>query len=441
MIALSDSSRRGFLQTSALATGALIAGGLAAGLPLAAGATLRVTQPAPGKKLRILILGGTGFIGPWMAEFAVARGHHVTLFNRGRREKFVGTTDGTEHLYGNRDPNLFAQSKVVDGKEVDDESSPKGLAELEGKKWDAVIDNSGYVPRIVKASAELLAPNVGQYVFISTLSVYADNSKPGLDESDTLATMEDPTNEEVGRYYGALKALCEQAAEKAMPGRVTNIRPGYIVGPKDSTDRFTYWPVRTSRGGEVLVPGNPTDSVQFIDVRDLADFTIRCVENKILGTFNATGPERKLPVSEMLAACLAASKATGNKGDAKFTHIPYEWLAANECPPGSLPILLPGGEGGGDYAGFHARSVAKAVAAGMKYRSTEDTCRALLEWWPEAIKLREKVAKEVEADRKAKGLPTPPQPPADRLRAGIPQEKEAELLAKWHAEQTEKKAG
>ncbi len=438
MIAFSDSSRRGFLQTSALATGALFAGGLAAGLPMAAGASLRATQPAPGKKLRILILGGTGFIGPWMAEFAVARGHHVTLFNRGQREKYLGTTDGTKTLYGNRDPNLYSQTKVVEGKEVDDDTSPKGLSELAGKKWDAVIDNSGFVPRIVKASAELLAPNVGQYLFISTLSVYADNSKPGLDESDTLSTIDDPTNEEVGKNYGALKALCEQAAETAMPGRVTNIRPGYIVGPRDATDRLTYWPVRASRGGEVLVPGNPADAVQFIDVRDLADFTIRCVENKILGTFNATGPERKLPVSEFLAACLAASKATGNKGDATFTHIPYDWLAANDRPPGALPILLPGE---GDYAGFHGRSVAKAVAAGMKYRSAEETCKAILTWWPEALKLRGKVAKEVEADRKAKGLPTPPQPPADRLRAGIPAEKEAELLAKWNAEQTQKKAG
>jgi len=381
--------------------------------------------------MRILILGGTGFIGPAMAELAIARGHHVTLFNRGRREKYLGTPDGTEHLYGNRDPNLHSQTKVVDGKEVDDGTSPKGLKELEGKKWDAVIDNSGFVPRIVKASAEVLAPNVGQYVFISTLSVYADNSKPGLDESDTLATMEDPANENVGEHYGALKALCEQAAEAAIPGKVTLIRPGYIVGPRDGTDRFTYWPVRTSRGGEVLVPGAPADAVQFIDVRDLADFTIRCVENKTIGTFNATGPERKLPVSEMLAACFAASKATGGKADATFTHIPYEWLKAHDCEPGSLPILLPNE---GEYAGFHQRSVAKAVAAGMKYRSCEETCQALLKWWPEAMALREKVAKEVDADRKAKGLPLAPQPPADRLRAGIPPEKEAELLAAWKAE-------
>lgn len=425
MIAFNHTSRREFLQSSAVAAGVLLAG---AGP--AAGAALRAGRIAPAKKLRILILGGTGFIGPWMAEFAVARGHEVTLFNRGRREKYVGVPGGVEHLYGNRDPNLHAQSKVVDGKEVEDTDSPRGLSELAGKTWDAVIDNSGYVPRIVKASAELLAPNIGQYLFISTLSVYADNSKPGLDETDTLATMDDPTSENVQRFYGPLKALCEQAAQKAMPGRVTIVRPGYIVGPKDTTDRFTYWPVRTGRGGEVLVPGKPTDPVQFIDVRDLAEFALHCLEQRTFGTFNATGPAAKLPVADLMAACLAASKATGNKGDATFIHVPYEWLADHDCPPGSLPILLPAE---GDYAGFHQRSVARAVAAGMRYRTAEDTCRALLAWWPEAVKLREKVAREVAAERAAAGLPVQTQPPADRLRAGISAEKEQSLLAVWKA--------
>lgn len=427
MFAFNQTSRRAFLRTSAAAAGVLLAG---AGL--ATGATPRAHRAAPARKLRILILGGTGFIGPWMAEFAVARGHAVTLFNRGRREKYVGAPDGVEHLYGNRDPDLHAQSKVVDGKEVEDTDSPKGLSELMGRTWDAVIDNSGYVPRVVRASAELLAPSVGQYLFISTLSVYADNSRPGLDESDALATMDDPTSENVQRFYGPLKALCEQAAEKAMPGRVTIVRPGFIVGPGDTTDRFTYWPVRTSRGGEVLVPGRATDPVQFIDVRDLAEFALHCLEQKTFGVFNATGPATKLPVGDLTAACLAASKAAGQpaRGDATFTHVPYDWLAANDCPPGTLPILLPAE---GPYAGFHQRSVARAVAAGLRHRGVEDTCRALLAWWPEAVKLREKVAREVEADRTAAGLPVQPQPPADRLRAGISAERERELLAAWHA--------
>jgi 2'-hydroxyisoflavone reductase len=414
-------ARRDFLKASAATLGALIPSGLFAA-PVAKSA----------RPLRLLILGGTGFIGPWMAEYAIARGHQVTLFNRGRREKFVGSPDRTEKLYGNRDPKLHAHSKVVDGKEIDDETSPKGLVELEGKKWDAVIDNSGYVPRIVKASAELLAPNVGQYLFISTLSVYADNSKPGLDESDTIAKIDDPANEEIQKHYGALKALCEQAAEKAMPKRVTILRPGYIVGPKDLTDRFTYWPIRTTRGGEVLVPGTPEDPVQFIDVRDLVEFAVHCVEHRTMGTFNVTGPEKKLWVGKLMEACQSASKANGDKGDAKFTYVPYDWLAMNGAPLGSLPILLPPT---GDTAGFHQRSVAAAVKAGLKYRTPEETCSALIKWWPEAVKLREKVAKEVNEDRKAKNLPAAKQPPADQLRAGLTPSAESKLLSLWHAKE------
>lgn len=423
---LSSGTRRDLLKASALAAGAVLSSGLSGGPAL--GALLAPEdkpQVAADRKLRLLILGGTGFIGPKMAELAVARGHKVTLFNRGRREKFVGTVDGVEKLYGNRDPRLHAETKVVDGKEVEDESSPKGLTELEGKKWDAVIDNSGFVPRIAKASAELLAPNVGQYLFISTLSVYADNSKPGLDESDTLATMSDPADENVQEYYGPLKALCEQAVQSAMPGRATIVRPGYIVGPGDTSDRFTYWPIRVSRGGEVLVPGNPGDPVQFIDVRDLADFTIRCVESRTFGVFNATGPERKLPVSELMAAALTASKSNGKKNETTFSYVPYEWLAANECPIGTLPILLPDE---GETAGFHQRSVAKAVAAGLKYRSAEDTCSTLIKWWPEAVELRRTVAKKVNEDRVAKGLAPASQPAAELLRAGIPPEIESKLL-------------
>lgn len=416
--------RREFLQVSASAVGAMFGGGLAAGIVAQAPAA-----PAP-RKMRILILGGTGFIGPWMAELAVSRGHQVTLFNRGRREKYIGATDGTEKLYGNRDPRLHAQTKIVDGKEVEDETSPRGLSELDGKTWDAVIDNSGYVPRIVGASAELLAPNVGQYLYISTLSVYADNSQAGRDETDPLATMDDPTSEDVGRFYGPLKALCEQAAEKAMPGRVTVLRPGYIVGPGDTTDRFTYWPVRVSRGGEVLVPGSAEDPVQFIDVRDLVAFAIHCVENHLVGIFNATGPERKLTVGELMAACLSAAKGVGSQGDAAFTYMPYDWLDSKGCPIGTLPILLPNE---GETAGFHQRSVAKGVGAGLTCRSTEETCRALLEWWPTALDLRAKVAKEVNEERKANGLAPAPAAP-EGLRAGIPPEAEAKLLAQWRGE-------
>lgn len=424
-------SRREFIKASAAASAFAIAGGLGT-RGFAAAHASGIHRRA---KLRILVLGGTGFLGPAVVDAAKARGHDVTLFNRGRREKYVGSPDGVEKLYGNRDPLKFAHSKVVDGKDVDDETSPKGLKELEGKKWDAVIDNSGYVPRIVKASAELLAPNVGQYLFISSISVYKNNDKPNKDESDEIGVMKDPTVEEMGSQfenYGPLKALCEQAAEKAMPGRVTNIRPGYIVGPRDTSDRFTYWPVRVSKGGEVLVPGTPQDIVQIIDVRDLAEFMVRCVENKTFGIFNATGPAKPLTHGETMAACLAASKATGGKADATFTYVPWEWLKNAGLPPGTLPILLPGT---GDEAGFHSRDVSKAIKAGLKFRTPQETCEAILKWWPEALALRAKVDGQQRDEAKRDGKPERPAAPTG-LRTGIPQDKEQEILAKWTADPT-----
>ncbi|QOI98971.1 MAG: NAD-dependent epimerase/dehydratase family protein [Phycisphaeraceae bacterium] len=381
------------------------------------------------KSLRILILGGTGFLGPAVVDAALKRGHSLTLFNRGRREKLVGAPDRTEKLYGNRDPDKHAQTTTIDGKEADDTASPKGLDELKGKSWDAVVDTSGYVPRIVNASASLLAQSVAQYVFISTLSVYARNDRPGLDESDELAPIADPSVESMGarfENYGPLKALCEQAAEKAMPGRVTNIRPGYIVGPLDTTDRFTYWPVRVSKGGNVLVPGAPDDPFQFIDVRDLADFIIRCIENKTVGVFNATGPTPPASNASLMAACLDASKSLGLAKDATFTYAAYETLAPLGAPPGTFPILLPAQ---GDYAGFHRRSIAKASAAGLTHRPPADTCKAILEWWPKALELRAKVDAQLREEAAAKGRPAPPPLPANPLRAGPTQDDETRWLA------------
>jgi len=418
-------TRRLFIATTASFTAAA----LASRESLARSITMTTSRAF--KPLNILILGGTGFLGPATIDAAQARGHKVTLFNRGKREKYVGVRDNTEKLYGNRDPLKHAQTKFIEGKEVEDDTSPKGLAELEGKKWDAVIDNSGYVPRIVKASAELLGPNVGQYVFISSISAYKKNDTPNMDESDEVGTMTDTTVEEMGaqfQNYGPLKVLCEQAAEAAMPGRVTNIRPGYIVGPGDTTDRFTYWPVRVSRGGQVLVPGTPEDPVQFIDVRDLAEFIIHCIETKAVGVMNATGPARPMPVADLMAACAAAARknpAGAPKEEPTFQYIPYEWLAANGVPPGSLAILLPPQ---GDTQGFHTRVVDKAVKAGLKFRSAEETCLALLKWWPEAVALRAKVAQQQIEEAKRDGRPEPKMPPADQLRTGIPAEKEAEII-------------
>lgn len=426
-------TRRGFLTTTAMmSAAAALAHANRSALATMARPHMLAPRTAP---LSILILGGTGFLGPATIDAAKARGHNVTIFNRGRREKFVGARDGVEKLYGNRDPEKHAQSKMVEGKEVEDESSPKGLDELKGKKWDAVIDNSGYVPRIVKASSELLAPNVGQYVFISTVSVYKNNDVANKDETDEIGTVSDPTVEEMGRQfenYGPLKALCEQAAEKAMPGRVTVIRPGYIVGVGDTTDRFTYWPVRISRGGEVLVPGTPQDVVQFIDVRDLSEFIITCVENKVFNVMNATGPAKPMPVGDLMNACVSAAKKTGAKDEAKLTYVPYSWLAEQGAGPGTLPILLPPE---GETAGFHTRIVDRAVKAGLKFRTAEETCRSLIEWWPQAVALREKVAKEQIEQAKKDGRPEPKMPPADQLRTGIPAEREAALLKGYAASQ------
>ncbi|HWR52002.1 MAG TPA: NAD-dependent epimerase/dehydratase family protein, partial [Bryobacteraceae bacterium] len=230
----------------------------------------RVASAAPAKK-RILILGGTGFLGPATVEAAQKRGHELTLFNRGKTRP--GLFPNIEKLQGDRDPN-----------------KGDGIKALAGRKWDVVIDNSAYYPRHVAASARLLAPNVKQYILISTLSVYKNNSIEGQDENAELATQPDPTLESMGKnyeFYGSLKALCEKAAEEAMPGRATIVRPGYIVGPDDPSGRFTYWPVRFDRGGEVLVPGSPSDPLQIIDVRDLGNWLITLAGNGTFGTFNA----------------------------------------------------------------------------------------------------------------------------------------------------------
>jgi 2'-hydroxyisoflavone reductase len=423
------STRRRFLvQTAAWAGGAvglgvLGAAGSARGLTGGFGFAPFIPGERADKPLKVLILGGTGFLGPAVIDAAQARGHSVTIFNRGKREKYVGTRDHVEKLYGNRDPEKFADEEKKEG--------PKGLEELKGKTWDAVVDTSGYFPRMVTASAEALSSSVGHYVFISTLSVYKNNDQPNKDESDELAVMADPKVEEFGAQfenYGAGKALCEKAAEAAMPGRVTSLRAGYIVGPGDTTDRFTYWPVRFSRGGEVLVPGTAKDPVQIIDVRDLADFIVRCIENRAFGVMNACGPGGTMTNGDVVAGCLAAAKKAGGQADPSATYVPYDWLTLNGSPPGSFPILLPTT---GETAGFHTRSNAKALKAGLTFRTVEDTCSALLAWWPKAVELRAKVTKQQADEAAAARRPAPKAPAADALRAGPPAKAEQELLAKW----------
>lgn len=390
-------NRRDFITTSA-------AGAAAAALsPYAAYASLgRAAKP-----MRILILGGTGFLGPHCVEACLARGHTLTLFNRGRTETRTGHTweDHPEikRLYGNRDPDKLAREDEAEGPE-----NPKGLSSLAGGDWDAVIDTSGYWPRIVGASASLLASRSKQYLFISTVSVYKSNAEVGDDTTAELATMEDPTVESFGdqfQNYGPGKALCEQATEAAMPGRVTVHRPGLIVGPGDTTGRFTYWPVRVSKGGEVLSPGTPGDPIQLIDVRDLAAWVVHCLEHRVTGVFDAVGPMApELTIGGMLQACKAASGS-----DASFTWCNDAFLEARDVSAwGHMPVWIPPR---GESAGFHQRDVSKSIAAGLTFSPIARTARDTLEWYD--------------------GLA---EDSGFRRIGGIEPGRESEVLAAWHAE-------
>jgi 2'-hydroxyisoflavone reductase len=334
----------------------------------------------------LLILGGTIFLGRHLVEAALARGHAVTLFNRGQHN--ADLFPSVEKLRGDRNGDLGA---------------------LAGRRWDAVIDTCGYVPRVARASAELLAGAVDHYTFISSISVYPSLPEPGMDESAPIGTLSDesveadgPLPEVTGETYGPLKALCEQAAEAAMPGRVLNVRPGLIIGPHDPTDRFTYWPRRIARGGEVLAPGSPEGAVQVIDARDLAEWTVRMVEGGKTGVYNATGPENPLTMRSVLETCRAVSGS-----DATLTWVDEEFLLnAGVAPWTELPLWVPAREE--SMAGFSAVNCGKAIAAGLTFRPLADIVRDTLAW---------------DATR-----------PADReMRAGLKPEREAEVLAAWRA--------
>ncbi|MFP2906259.1 SDR family oxidoreductase [Pyxidicoccus sp. 3LFB2] len=389
-------SRRGVIQGAA-AVGSLWAMGCATTGASGTGATDASAQGQGAQAAKadapksILILGGTKFLGPALVEFARSRGHTVTLFNRGKTNP--GLFPDVEKLEGDRDPN-----------------KGEGLKALQGRKWDVVVDTSGYVPRMVKASAELLAPNVGHYVFVSSISVYKNLSEYGLNESSPVATVEDETTEKVSEHYGALKALCEKAAETAMPGRVLNVRPGLIVGPDDPTDRFSYWPVRVSRGGEVLAPGDGQDPVQFIDARDLAAWIILNVERKTAGIFNATGPAQPVPMKDLLETC---KTATGS--DARFTWVDTAFLEKHKVAPWQdMPVWMPRTS---EEKGLGRVSIDKAVATGLTFRPTADTVRDTVAWF-----------KTLPPERQAK------------MGAGVTPEREKEVLAAWHQEKGSAKA-
>lgn len=328
-----------------------------------------------GQKLRVLLLGGTGFLGPHFVEALQAGGHTVTLFNRGKSNP--GLFKHLETLIGDRDGKLDA---------------------LQGRDWDVVIDDSGYVPRHVKLSADLLKDHVKQYIFVSTISVYGTFPKPGLNEDDAVAPVPYAKVEEVtGATYGGLKVGCEQVVESTYAARSTIVRPHVVVGPGDSTDRFTYWVARVARGGQVLAPGSPSDPVQFIDVRDLAAFMRRCAEQRPPGRFNACLPPGVHTIGELLDTCkrISGSNATFTWADAAFIQ------ANGMFEKGELPIWLPPT---GPFSGAALVSSARAVAQGLRFSSLERSVRDTLDWYNKRPADQQKLAAGLKPEREAELL-------------------------------------
>jgi 2'-hydroxyisoflavone reductase len=342
---------------------------------LAAGPIRAASAPA-----RVLILGGTGFIGPHFVAALLAGGHSVTVFNRGHEAAKV--PHGVVQLIGDRNGQIDA---------------------LKGHDWDAVIDNSGYTARQVRLTTELLRGHIRQYIFVSSISAYADLAKPNVDENYRLADLADPATEVVnGETYGGLKALCEHIVEQAYQAHATVIRPTYIAGPGDTTDRFTYWPVRVARGGDMLAPGSAADPVQFIDVRDLADYLRRCVEQRLVGRYNICIPPGSVTMGSLLEACRRITRA-----DTRFVWANLEFLKAQKligsdlADSRQLPIWNPPV---GEDAGAALVSSARAVSDGLRFRSLDQTIRDTLAWQKQ-------------------------RPAAQQtLKAGLPPQREAQLL-------------
>ncbi|MBB6598509.1 NAD-dependent epimerase/dehydratase family protein [Luteimonas sp. MC1825] len=377
---------------------------VAAALPACARTAAGDAAPAGGAPLKILVLGGTGFLGPHFVAAARARGHALTLFNRGKSNpgRFEGEAFADiEQLRGDRKLDLSALG--------------------DSRRWDAVLDTSAYIPADVTRSAQLLAKRVDRYLIVSTISVYARTDTPGQDEAAPLATLVDPTATEVtGETYGGLKALCEHAAQAGLPGRTMVVRPGLIVGPGDTTDRFTYWPARADRGGEILAPGSADDPTQFIDVRDLADFLLLALEKRYTGIVNADAPAGSITMGRLLSTCQAVSRRMNTiqcvrapcpqppGHDSTLTWVPADFLEAQGVSAWQdMPAWIPAE---GDYAGFGRISTARAQALGLRTRPLDDTVAATLEYW-----------RSLPDERRA-------QP-----KAGLSPAREATVLQAWHA--------
>lgn len=330
---------------------------------------------------RLLILGGTTFLGRHLVDAALERRQHVTLFNRGKTNPDLFPPERfpkVERLIGDRDG---------------------GLGALAGRRWDAVIDTSGYIPRLVRQSAMALEGAAAHYCFVSTLSTYAKPERAGLDESAPIATIDDPLVETVTpETYGALKGACEAAVEAVFPGRSLNLRPGLIVGPHDPSDRFTYWVARLQRGGPMLAPGREEAPMQLVDARDLAGWMIRMAESGATGTYNATGPAESLTMGGLLDAGRAALDSTASPvwvGDA--------FLQA-QGEPVALPLWIPADNTA--QAGLLAMDCRRAHGAGLKFRPLAETFQDTAAW---------------HATR-----------PADHdWKTGLPAARETALLAAW----------
>jgi len=334
--------RRGFLKAGAVAGGAL-------GLGLAP--SMASATPPPSRALKILILGGTGFIGPHQVRYALDRGHTITLFNRGRTA-----------------PELFPGVEQLTG----DRAAPD-LSALEGsREWDVVIDNSSSNPGWTRDSAQLLKDRAGQYIFISTQSTYTSRAETGIDETAPVGRPDLPREE--WRGYGPNKVLCEEEAERAFPGRATIVRPSLIVGPGDNTDRWTYWAVRVHRGGTIVAPGTPEDPMQFIDARDLSEWIVRICEERTFGIFNGVGPGSPLTLAGMLYGIKAVTTTPSS-----IIWVDTDLLAElgirgwSDMPAWQVPK--------GSTAGFARMSNARAIAAGLTFRPLAVTARETLDWF------------------------------------------------------------
>jgi 2'-hydroxyisoflavone reductase len=399
-------NRRSFLKASAVAAGALGLDALPGLVPVVSAEPRLSKRPVEraSASLNILILGGTGFTGPEQVEYAIARGHKVTLLNRNktRPDFFKGRVD---QLIGDLNDDVSA---------------------LNGHDFDVVIDNPTTAPAWVRNAAKYLKGHTKHYIFISTISAYASDKNAWADESDPTHTLPDGLDPYTvdrtvwgnGRNYGPLKAYSEKEVEKQYSGINTIIRPGLIVGPLDRSDRFTYWPYRIDKGGDVLAPGDGNDPVQIIDSRDLAEWTIRVAENRTFGVFNATGPVAPLTMAQMLYGIKAITTA-----GAQFTWVPADFLTEQQVrawvsgPNGqSMPVWVPDRPAN---VAFSRRSIKKALAAGLTFRPLAVTAKETLDW------NKTRPAAELEALSQGK-------------LAGIAAQREAEVIAAWKAKQATK---